>query len=218
MVKLSLDMEQFLQFFRIKLSLWFGMCIVSFSSSAQIFKCVDPKTGTKTYSGTPCAISDKATTIATPHYPTTSTSRHTQSAASQTDQAGSQPLDHRGRLSAPSDLSDRSETSHDKKNSIECEQAKRKLAVRKSRVTRFSTDAKEPAIDVRASCGLQQPAYIASSPVGGAAVVDLPVQLVNCDPSGCWDTRGRRYPRAGDVLVRPGGGVCTQAGTQWVCP
>lgn len=215
---LYLNMEHLLQFSRIKLLLCFSMCIAPFSASAQIFKCVDSKTGAKTYSGTPCAISDRATTIATPHYPTTSTLRPTQFSASQTEQVRSETSGHGERLATPGNLSSRSDASHDKANSIECEHAKRKLAVRKSRVTRFSTDVNEPAIDIRAACGIAQPAYIASNPVGGTTVVDIPVQLVNCDPSGCWDTRGRRYLRAGDVLTRPNGGVCTQAGTQWVCP
>ena len=38
-------------------------------------------------------------------------------------------------------------------NSYECEQAKRKLAVRRSRVTNFASDAKEPVIDVNRICG-----------------------------------------------------------------
>lgn len=211
-------MEHFLQFSQIKLMLCFGLCIVPFGVSAQIFKCVDPKTGAKTYSGNPCAASDQGTTLATPRYPKPTVSRPSQPSVSQTEQIRSEPLDHRVSSATLDNSSSRSEASHEKAYSIECEQAKRKLAVRKSRITRFRTDGNEPAIDIHAACGIPQPAYIASSPVNGTTVVDFPVQLVNCDPAGCWDTRGRRYPRAGDVLIRPNGGVCTQAGTQWVCP
>lgn len=211
-------MGRLLRYLRKTLWLCAGLCLVPFCANAQIFKCVDPKTGAKTYSDVPCAPLDRAATILTPRYTTPSTTRQPQLSASQAEQGRSEPLERQARLANLTDLADATEASRDKANSIECEQAKRKLAVRKSRVTRFSSDAKEPAIDLHAACGMPKPANVASTSVGGATVVELPVQLVNCDPAGCWDTRGRRYPRAGDLLIRPQGGVCTQAGKQWVCP
>lgn len=201
-----------MQFSPIKLLLYFGLCLVPLCAHAQVFKCVDPKTGAKTYSGVPCASADRTTILATPHYPTPS------SAVPQQAPVQSAPPARATRLVSATDGSGRAGGGHDKANSSECEEAKRKIAVRNSRVTRFSSDAKEAVIDVRAACGPPPPATIASSAVGGTTVVDAPTHLVNCDPAGCWDTRGRRYVRSGDVLVRPNGGVCTQAGTQWVCP
>lgn len=109
--------------------LYVGLCSVPLCTTAQIFKCVDPKTGAKTYSGVPCATTHQATTLATPHYPTLRASHSTQpSSVSQAVQDRSEPLERMTR-STSSDVSGRVEVSYDKTNSIECEEEKRKVAV-----------------------------------------------------------------------------------------
>ena len=212
-------MESFLQLSRTRLLLCLGLCAVPLYANSQIYKCVDPKTGAKTYSSIRCSNDDQATTIATSARSTPNSSLSGQaSLRSHTGKYREVQVESSTGSVSTLDPTNRSEPSHDKSGSIECEQARRKLAVRNSRVTRFSSDAREPAIDIYAACGILRPASRTSNLVGGTAVVDLPIHLVNCDPSGCWDTHGRRYSRAGDTLHRPDGGVCTRSGTQWVCP
>jgi hypothetical protein len=47
---------------------------------------------------------------------------------------------------------------------------------------------------------------------------DVPraAMITNCEPGGCWDTRGRRFDRAGPLLVGPNG--CQAQGGLVSCP
>lgn len=44
-----------------------------------------------------------------------------------------------------------------------------------------------------------------------------PAQLVNCDPDGCWDTKGKRYTVSAGGFSRSDGKFCTPAGSAVVC-
>lgn len=47
---------------------------------------------------------------------------------------------------------------------------------------------------------------------------NLPSQVVNCDPAGCWDTSGRRLSNAaGGNFHRSDGKFCTRAGPNVIC-
>lgn len=69
-------------------------------------------------------------------------------------------------------------------------------------------------------------------PVGAAATPALPPQpqvspapllvpraavITQCDPTGCWDSSGRRLNRVGPGLAGPGG-PCTVQGNSAMCP
>ena len=46
-----------------------------------------------------------------------------------------------------------------------------------------------------------------------------PPIIASCDQSGCWDTNGGRYNRAGNTSTFFGpNGACTKSGTNMVCP
>lgn len=132
-----------------------GWCAVTLPAAAQVYKCVDPKTGAKTYSDSGCAHSAQRTTMealppvlkrsaqatqATRSAPAPVQEWRAQDAYGSPQAVAAEPV---GSIAPP----------QGDPNSYECEQAKRKLAVRRSRVTNFASDAKEPVIDVNRICG-----------------------------------------------------------------
>jgi len=143
------------------------MCIIAvggyafaLSTAAQVYKCVDPKTGAKTYSDSGCARSAQRTTMEALAPVVTRAAQATRPAPVQDWRAedargGMQPAaaEPVGSIAPP----------QGDPNSYECEQAKRKLAVRRSRVTNFASDAKEPVIDVNRICGY----FMSPNPVPG---------------------------------------------------
>ena len=69
----------------------------------------------------------------------------------------------------------------------------------------------------------QQPAIREILPpisTGGSppAPVERPTMLMNCDPAGCWDGEGRRYPRVGADVIGPRGRCVPQEAGTYVCP
>ncbi|MBD8628155.1 DUF4124 domain-containing protein [Oxalobacteraceae sp. CFBP 13708] len=127
-----------------------GGCALASPAAAQVYKCVDPKTGAKTYSDSGCARSAQRTTMeALPpvvtRAPQAARPAPVQDWRADEARAGLQPAvaEPVGSIAPP----------QGDPNSYECEQAKRKLAVRRSRVTNFASDAKEPIIDVNRICG-----------------------------------------------------------------
>lgn len=44
-----------------------------------------------------------------------------------------------------------------------------------------------------------------------------PVQLVNCDKEGCWDTSGKRYARSAGGFIRNDGAFCTGDRSTYIC-
>lgn len=127
-----------------------GGCALALPAVAQVYKCVDPKTGARTYSDSGCARSAQRTTMeALPpvvtRAPQATRSAPVQSWRAEDARAGLQAVvaEPVGSIAPP----------QGDPNSYECEQAKRKLAVRRSRVTNFASDAKEPVIDVNRICG-----------------------------------------------------------------
>ncbi|MBD8654566.1 DUF4124 domain-containing protein [Oxalobacteraceae sp. CFBP 13730] len=143
------------------------MCIIAVGgyafalpTAAQVYKCVDPKTGAKTYSDSGCARSAQRTTMEALAPVVTRAAQATRPAPVQDWRAedargGMQPAaaEPVGSIAPP----------QGDPNSYECEQAKRKLAVRRSRVTNFASDAKEPVIDVNRICGY----FMSPNPVPG---------------------------------------------------
>ena len=139
-----------------------GLCAIASPAAAQVYKCVDPKTGAKTYSDSGCARSAQRTTMeALPAVI---------QRAPQARQSAPQPVQdwqvsgaRGGSQTVAAQPVGSMEPPQGDPNSYECEQAKRKLAFRKSRVTNFATDAKEPFIDVNRICGY----FMSPSPVPG---------------------------------------------------
>lgn len=142
-----------------------GACAVALPAAAQVYKCVDPKTGARTYSDSGCARSAQRTTMealppvvgrsaqetqATRSAPVPVQDWHAQAARGGPQAVMAEPV---GSIAPP----------QGDPNSYECEQAKRKLAVRRSRVTNFASDAKEPVIDVNRICGY----FMSPNPVPG---------------------------------------------------
>jgi hypothetical protein len=137
-----------------------GGCALALPAAAQVYKCVDPKTGAKTYSDSGCARSAQRTTMeALPpvvmRAPQAARPVPVQDWRAEDARAGLQPAaaEPVGSIAPP----------QGDPNSYECEQAKRKLAVRRSRVTNFASDAKEPVIDVNRICGY----FISPNPMPG---------------------------------------------------
>ncbi|WP_332876197.1 DUF4124 domain-containing protein [Massilia sp. S19_KUP03_FR1] len=207
-----------------------SLCTLALQANGQISKCIDPKSGATTYSNTGCATHEQITTIRTAPAPTQAAPAAAPVAAPVAASVAASPANLPPVLpdKAATDrlvqaelarLSREADAARNKASSFECEQAKRALAVRRSRVTRFQSDAREPAIDVDGACGYERAPNARPEPVAGADAARSgdQAQLVNCDPAGCWDTRGRRYPRAGNVLQRPFGGVCNLEGKKWNC-
>lgn len=133
-----------------------GVSAVALPAVAQVYKCVDPKTGAKTYSDSGCARSAQRTTMeALP--PVIAPAPHETQAAryAPAPVQGWRAEDARGgpQAGAAQPVGSIAPPQGDP-NSYECEQAKRKLAVRRSRVTNFASDAKEPVIDVNRICGV----------------------------------------------------------------
>ncbi|KQP38081.1 hypothetical protein [Pseudorhodoferax sp. Leaf274] len=56
------------------------------------------------------------------------------------------------------------------------------------------------------------------TPAIAAPAAPQPPQVARCDAGGCWDSSGQRLNRAGNQLVNPQGGLCTQQGTVLSCP
>jgi len=127
-----------------------GGCALALPAAAQVYKCVDPKTGAKTYSDSGCARSAQRTTMealppvvmraAQAMRPAPVQDWRAEDARAGLQAVAAEPVGSIAPLQGDP-------------NSYECEQAKRKLAVRRSRVTNFASDAKEPVIDVNRICG-----------------------------------------------------------------
>jgi len=131
-----------------------GLCTLAVQANAQIYKCVDPASGAKTYSDTGCVSRAQRTTIAPLPGPAQSLVRPEQSARlSQGMPAPAASATRESSYTPPADPVRSIAVSGGDPDSYECEQAKRRLAVRKSRVTRFASDATEPMIDVNRACG-----------------------------------------------------------------
>ena len=133
-----------------------GWCAVALPAAAQVYKCVDPKTGAKTYSDSGCARSAQRTTMEALPPVIGRLAQGTQAARyAPAPVQDWRAEDARGGLQAGAALPVGSiAPPQGDPNSYECEQAKRKLAVRRSRVTNFASDAKEPVIDVNRICGV----------------------------------------------------------------
>jgi len=133
-----------------------GWCAVALPAAAQVYKCVDPKTGAKTYSDSGCARSAQRTTMEALPPVLKRSAQATQSAPAPVQDWRAQ--EERGGLQAgAAEPVGSIAPPQGDPNSYECEQAKRKLAVRRSRVTNFASDAKEPVIDVNRICGYFMP-------------------------------------------------------------
>ena len=129
-----------------------GVCAVALPAAAQVYKCVDPKTGAKTYSDSGCAQSAQGTTLEAlpPRIQRAPQPRQSAPPPVQDWQASG---GRGGSYAVAAQPVDSIEPPRGDPNSYECEQAKRKLAVRQSRITNFASDAKEPFIDVNRICG-----------------------------------------------------------------
>jgi hypothetical protein len=57
-----------------------------------------------------------------------------------------------------------------------------------------------------------------AAPGGAPPAVEVPraAMITNCEPGGCWDSQGRRFNRAGPLLIGPGG--CLAQGGLVTCP
>jgi hypothetical protein len=60
-----------------------------------------------------------------------------------------------------------------------------------------------------------QPPALAPAPP--PVPVPRPTAITVCDPSGCWDSQGRRLNQQGPLLIGPGG-LCTGLGGIVTCP
>lgn len=111
-----------------------------------------------------------------------------------------------------------------------CESAKSELAVEKSAMTKNNGRLSAIGSWVSAACGRsdRRPSAGTSSTTGGGAPQNasaIPTNppanrvIVACDPGGCNDNFGRRYPHAGGpTFVNPAGGTCTRVGNTFQCP
>lgn len=83
----------------------------------------------------------------------------------------------------------------------------------------LGTRAPEPAVRVSPVTGgaaapvLQPPSLSPPPPL----VVPRAAVITQCDPTGCWDSSGRRLNRVGPGLAGPGG-PCTVQGHSALCP
>jgi len=127
-----------------------GGCALALPAAAQVYKCVDPKTGAKTYSDSGCARSAQRTTMEALPPVVTRAPQATRPAPAQDWRAEDA---HTGLQAVAAEPVGSIAPPQGDPNSYECEQAKRKLAVRRSRVTNFASDAKELVIDVNRICG-----------------------------------------------------------------
>lgn len=137
-----------------------GGCALALPAAAQVYKCVDPKTGAKTYSDSGCARSAQRTTMEALPPVVTRAPQATRPAPAQDWRAEDA---HTGLQAVAAEPVGSIAPPQGDPNSYECEQAKRKLAVRRSRVTNFASDAKEPVIDVNRICGY----FISPNPMPG---------------------------------------------------
>jgi hypothetical protein len=98
----------------------------------------------------------------------------------------------------------------------------------------FGSVAAQAVRELPDSSGIRAPyPAVRVPPVGGAAATPvLPPQppvppaplvvprasvITQCDPTGCWDSSGRRLNRVGPGLAGPGG-PCTVQGNSAMCP
>ncbi len=76
--------------------------------------------------------------------------------------------------------------------------------------------ASEPALAVAPPRITQNPATPLAQPEPALAI-PRPTVITTCDPSGCWDSEGRRLNNAGPTLMGPRG-QCSGSGSVIICP
>jgi hypothetical protein len=85
---------------------------------------------------------------------------------------------------------------------------------------RERSGAPEPARAVAPTIAREVPRTVLPPPAlrapPPAPEVPRAAMITNCDPGGCWDTQGRRFNRAGPLLVGPNG--CQAQGGLVSCP
>lgn len=187
------------------------------SASAQVFKCPDPANGRIIYSDAPCTGGRQLERQRSQGEITLE--RQQAAAASQRIRA----QDQRVLESLATPVTQASQQGSAGGEGFACRQARREVEVAGSVQTGSSQNRKSAIEFARKreadACGQQ---YVPPAPElsrrDRILTGQIPDQLVNCDPAGCWGTSGRRYNSgAGGSYWRDDGKFCSGSSTALTC-
>jgi hypothetical protein len=196
-----------------------ALIAASHSASAQVFKCPDPANGRIIYSDAPCTGGQQLERQRS--QAEIMLERQQAAAAGQRNRAQDQRALES--LAAPVTQSSQQGSGSGGGEGFACRQARREVEVAGS-VQTGSTQNRKSAIEFARkreadACGQQ---YVPPAPElsrrDRILTGQIPDQLVNCDPAGCWGTSGRRYNSGGgESYWRDDGKFCSGSSTALTC-
>lgn len=184
--------------------------------SAQVYKCIEERTGKVTYSQTRC---------------------HGNTSGRQIN-VRENSLDTSGIREQAALMYERTQREEAEREAAALRhEAERRASAAQARRDDFCKDAAKPIPGARgmtasqrsalAACaGVSVPDQIPDGGVASSPPAPMPVSpstpsvITNCDTSGCWDNMGGRYNKGAGNIYFPasGGGVCQMIGGQMRCP
>jgi hypothetical protein len=194
---------------------WLVGLLWSLQAPAQIFKCVDPKSGAITFSDRGCNSGDAATAIkVSPANSSDSTSYRQQQSeltSPYTHQANQEELEQQGPRAIFI-----SET-----NDNEADQQRKRLCKEASTPHKgaHGLTASQLVAAAQLCAGTTLPAPI-TTPTPETNTAPSPAEIASCDAHGCWDTNGQRYNKGAGNTHFPanGGPACQLINGNMICP
>lgn len=192
--------------------------LVASAANAQVYKCVDPATGKTTFTDTACP--DKVAGDYVPVKPANSDSGY----PSDSEIAESQRRDEQVMSARHAEWEQLSVSREQREKAAAHERKAKRLSSEaevannqweKASLMKQAQAERDAARGVSGSPPLKEPV-----PLSTAASKDVPHPSVitNCDPGGCWDTKGNRYNgSAGPTHIRQDGKVCQKIGGIMQC-
>lgn len=192
------------------------------AAQAVVHRCVDPDTGSVTFSQVPCRVGQESSTrIVRPNSIDASGSRE-QVMQHEIRQLRSQVQTHERRLnSPPSNGMTQPDLQAQRIDSRACEQARRAYEIESSSII---NDNREVVLMKReamyGACGMREPdrteINVTSQSSSDRRRVPYRRSISVCDDSGCWDNFGQFYAHgAGPIYHGPTGSCEVQGGTMY---
>lgn len=196
-----------------KLLLLCASLILAPTLHAEVYKCVDPKTGNMTFSGGACNAGRQGATVRV-------------NPANSMDSTEDRRAIHTLRRQAYEAQQAAYARSSNQNNDYSA-QGSYESNIRRDNELRMITPyagsgGRLTAAQLRTRSRLMgvdspEPQQV-SAPRNIPTPPPTPRSMTNCDGAGCWDNQGERYNRAaGNTYFKSGGGACQGVGDQMIC-
>ncbi len=202
-------------------------CALSMQSAAQVIRCTDPRTGKITFTDGKCTGGESGVQVQERPTPEQIQADRQQAQEAMQRERMEQAADERRRRSETAQASPAVANSPvqtiGRSESAECKTALRDMdTAQRSIANQNGVPAARAAVNAACATNMNVDGGTARrlQPHVQGAVVPNPVRsatVTSCDAGGCWDNRGARYNRSGNVFLGPGGRTCQQTGSTMRC-